>query len=185
MDATRIKQKQRLKKIQNKIPQLLSKNAVLLKSELYKIGSTLPKLCLEKKWGGWWKKGKVFQQHQSILFCVVKTFFILKYKLFVLTYFFLHDTNNFENEKTKATENPCEIEHWPKQLPLLLYCPISFSLENFETSGFVPKWNKTHSEITKCFVEKNANPLTELLFANAGGPPERITRPQTSAVPTR
>lgn len=124
MDATRIKQKQRLKK--NKISQILSKNAVLLKSELYKVGSTLPKPCLEKKWGGWWKKGKAFQQHQSILFCVVKIFFILKHKLFVLTYFFLHDTNNFENEKNKATENPCEIEHWPKQLPLLLYCPISF-----------------------------------------------------------
>lgn len=61
----------------------------------------------------------------------------------------------------------------------------SLFLENFETSGFVPKWNKTRSEITKCFVEKNANLLTELLFANAGGPPERIVRPQTFTAPTR
>lgn len=135
MDANRINQKKReiIKKTKQqqhttnnkkaKPPHLYKKNALLLKSELYKIGSTLPKLCLEKKQGGWWKKGKVFQQHQSILFCVVKIFFNLETQTFCAD-IFLFAWHNFENEKNKAIENPHELN--TDQLPLLFYCPISF-----------------------------------------------------------
>lgn len=77
---------------------LLSKNAVLLKSELYKTSSTLPKPCLEKKpREGDERRGMRSNNIKAFSSMLLKYFLILKHKLFVLTYFFLHDRNNFEN----------------------------------------------------------------------------------------
>lgn len=121
------------------------------------------------------RRGKCSNNIKVFSPALLKYFFILKHKLFALTFLFTWHKQFWKWKKTpKQYKVPMKLN--TDQNNFLCYSTVwSLSLENFETSGFVPLWNKTCSEITKCFVKKNANPLTELLFANAGGPASKAS----------
>lgn len=129
----------------------------------------MPKLCLEKKVEGDERRGKCSNNIKAFSPVLLKYFFILKHKLFVLTFLFAWHKQFWKWKKTpKQYKAPMKLN--TAQNNFLCYYTVWYLfLENFETSGFIPKGNKTYSEITICFVKKNANPLIELLFTKAGG----------------